>query len=124
MREEVVNALARLEVELLAVSVSATHMHLLGRFPPTPTFSERGRPKTSAIDDPVRHLMGQAKQWSAKRLVAEGLAAPGGVWARKGKIVRVRDRAHQLNVFDYIQRHTREGAAVWTFRDDSYGAIT
>lgn len=117
--EEWVAALRRDEVELLAVSVSATHVHALGRFPQKPRFNEPGlRPaKTSAVDDPVRHLVGKAKQWSAKRLLRDGYFDAGPIWARRGKIVRVHDRAHQLNVYRYILRHRAEGAAVWSFRD-------
>lgn len=118
--DEVVSSLQSYGVELLAVGVSSNHMHVLGRFPEKPAFTERGLqlPKTSAIDDPVRHLVGKAKQWSAKRLRTEGLVASGKVWARKGKIVRVRDRSHQVNVLNYILRHAQEGAVAWSFRDD------
>ncbi len=109
-------------IEVLAVSVSAMHMHVLARFSlgKKPTFSKRGlrSERTSAVDDQVRHLMGIAKKESAKRLVSEGLAKPGGVWARKGKIVPIRDRGHQVNVYKYILDHAcKEGAAVWSFRD-------
>ena len=49
------------------------------------TFNERrlrrAKQRTSAIDDPVRHFMGIAKQWSSKRLIKEGLAT-SGIWAR------------------------------------------
>jgi len=75
-------------------------------------------PKTSAVTGPVRHIMGQAKQWSAKRLIREELVGAGPVWARKGKIVRITDQSHQRNVFRYILRHAEEGAAVWSFRDE------
>ncbi|MEM9881903.1 MAG: hypothetical protein AAF800_03160 [Planctomycetota bacterium] len=118
VRLEVVDSLLRRDVELLAVAVAATHLHVLGRFPcgKKPTFGERGLPATSAVKDPVRHFMGQAKQWSAKRLKHEGLISAPHVWAKRGKIVRVRDRPHQLNVLRYILRHADEGAAVWSWR--------
>ncbi len=120
--DEIRDSMARHGAEVLAVSVSAKHMHVLARFPldRKPTFAERGLrdKRTSATDDPVRHIMGLAKQWSSKRLVAEGLAPVGGVWAKKGKIVPIKDRGHQVTAFNYILRHgPEEGAAVWSFRD-------
>lgn len=85
-----------------------------------PTFSKRGLrgQRTSAVDDQVRHLIGIVKKESAKRLIAESLAPPGGVWARKGKIAPIKDRGHQVSVYKYILKHgPREGAAVWSFKD-------
>lgn len=115
---EVLNALLRHEVEVIAMCVGATHIHVLGRFPlrrRKPTFDEHGL-RTSAIDDPVRHIIGLAKQWSSKQLMHVMLInAP--IWAKRGKIVQVRDRAHQVNTFHYIRAHVQEGAAVWCFRD-------
>lgn len=107
------------KLELLVVSVSAMHCHLLAKFPMDlrkPTLDERGL-RTSSIDDPVRHIVGQFKQWSSKRLIREGLVE-AGVWAKRGKIVPIEDRSHQVNVFNYIKKHKEEGAAVWTFRDE------
>ena len=100
------------QIEVIAIAVSAMHMHLLARFPAAqkPTDSIRGLRAT----DPVRHFIGIAKKESSKRLVEAGLAQPGGVWARKGKIVRVKDRSHQVNVNRYILDHEREGAVVWS----------
>lgn len=80
-----------------------------------PTASTRGLRAT----DPVRHYVGIAKKESAKTLVAKGLASPGGVWARRGKIVRVHDRRHQVNVLQYIVQHQAQGAAVWSFREST-----
>ncbi|MFN3166586.1 MAG: hypothetical protein ACE37H_05925 [Phycisphaeraceae bacterium] len=91
------------------------HVHLLGCFPAAqkPTDSIRGHRAT----DPVRHFVGIAKKESAKRLVEAGLAERGGVWARKGKIVRVRDRSHRVNAFNYMLGHADEGAAVWSLKN-------
>ncbi len=118
----IVHALVQVhELEILAVAVGSMHMHLLGRFPAgqKPTPSRRGLPLKQR--DPVRYYIGIAKERSAKALNAQGLVASGKVWARKGKIVRVADRSHQLNVFRYILNHAREGAAVWSFRDGAPG---
>lgn len=94
-------------IELLCAAVSAEHLHLLSRFGPR-----------DGVPDPPRHYLGIAKKQSAKALVAANLAEPGGVWARKGKIVPITGRAHQVNVFRYILRHEPQGAAVWSFKDD------
>jgi hypothetical protein len=115
---EIVASLREHEVEVLAACVSSMHMHVLARFPRKPTFNERGlRRRTSATDDPARHFIGIAKQWSSKQLIRAGLVA-GPIWAKRGKIVAIADRAHQINVFRYILNHASEGAAVWSFRDD------
>ncbi len=122
--EAIVHALASVHrLDVLAVSVSATHMHVLARFPSAqkPTFSKRGLRdnRTSAVDDPVRHLIGIAKKESSKALTRAGLAVPGGTWARRGKIVPIKDREHQVNVYRYILEHaSKEDAVVWSFQDE------
>jgi len=103
----VVEAFAFHKIEMLCAAVAREHLHLLARFPLP----------TDKITDPVRHYVGIAKKQSAKALVSADLAQPGGVWAKRGKIVRITDRKHQVNVFHYILRHEQEGAAVWSFRD-------
>ena len=103
------------QIELLAIAVSAMHLHLLARFAPRqkPTDSIRGLRAT----DPVRYFVGIAKKESAKRLVESGFAERGGVWAKRGKIVAIKDRQHQVHAFQYILDHVDEDAAVWSFRD-------
>ena len=105
------------QIEVLAIAVGAMHLHLLARFPAAqkPTDSIRGL----RASDPVRHFVRIAKKESAKRLVEHELMprGAGGVWARKGKIVRVTERSHQVNVLKYVLKHAAEGAAVWSFRD-------
>ncbi|MCL4197805.1 MAG: hypothetical protein KJZ69_09970 [Phycisphaerales bacterium] len=118
--EEFRETLVAHDVRVIAIAVAATHLHVLAQLPARPskpTFIERGLRRTSAIDDPVRHLMGIAKQWSAKRLVREGHVASGPVWGKRGKIVPIRDRRHQINVCNYVVQHAEEGAEVWTFRE-------
>lgn len=111
------------QLDVLAISVSGTHLHLLARFPAGEAGREAGERPTAGRRglqgiDPVRFYMGVAKERSAKGLAAEGLVVPGRVWARKGKIVRVRDRAHQVRVYRYILDHAGQGAAVWSFTDE------
>ncbi|MBI1368531.1 MAG: hypothetical protein GC162_07730 [Planctomycetes bacterium] len=107
-------------LQVLALAISAEHLHVLVRLPATlrqkPTLSKRGT-RTSSLDDPARHYLGIAKKESAKSLAAARLAAPGGIWARRGKVKPIADRAHQLRVYQYILNHAQQGAAVWSFRD-------
>jgi len=107
-------------LELLALAISSQHLHMLVRLPESlrrkPTLSKRGL-RMSSVDDPARHYMGIAKKESSKQLAAEKLVAPGGVWAKRGKIVPIADRPHQVNVYHYILDHIREGAVTWSFRE-------
>ena len=36
----------------------------------------------------------------------------GQLWAKRGKELPIRDRAHQLNVYRYVLRHANQGAWV------------
>ena len=117
--DEIVQSASKHDLQLLAISVSATHFHLLGKFSMNrrkPTLDKRGL-RTSSVDDPVRHIVGQLKQWSSKRLIREAFAE-AGVWGKRGKIVPIKDRQHQLNTFTYICKHADEGAALWTFQNE------
>ena len=113
-------------VEVLAVSVSAMHMHVLARFGDVPLKPRDGTdvvlkltPSRGGLreKDPARYFIAIAKERSAKSLAAAGLIRPGGIWAKRGKIVPVADRKHQLNAYQYILDHASEGAAVWCFKD-------
>lgn len=95
--------------------VGGMHLHLLAQFPlhrRKPMLDERGS-RNSAVNDPVRHILGLAKQWSSKTLIREGHVS-SGVWGKKGKIVVARDRSHYQNVVRYILRHENAGAVVWS----------
>lgn len=92
----------RLEQEgaqVLCVAVAGQHVHALAKMPPPPV---------------PRYWVGCGKKHVTFRLHALGWQ--GVVWGKRGKNVPIRDRRHQLNVFRYILRHTREGAWVWDFR--------
>ncbi len=93
-----VEKLLELHVQLLALSLGRSHFHRLGKFPPPL----------------VRKVVGFAKRNAAFRLRAAGLE--GGVWAVRCKVEPIRDRAHQLNTFQYVLNHVNEGARVWDFR--------
>ena len=111
------------QVEVLAASVGGMHMHVLARFrreSPKPVDPQKPSPSRGGLreTDPARYFVGIAKERSAKALTAAGLVEPGGVWAKRGKVVVIKDRTHQLNVYQYILDHALEGAAVWSFKDD------
>jgi REP element-mobilizing transposase RayT len=87
------------QTELLAVcaSVSATHVHLLARLSP----------------DSIPDIVGKLKRHSSHAIRD---VIPGQVWGARREAKPIRDRAHQLNVLNYILGHARkEGAAVWRF---------
>ena len=104
-------------IEVLAISVSAMHMHVLARF--VAVTEQKPTPSQGGLreKDPARYFMAIAKERSAKALASEGIVNPGRVWAKRGKIVPINDRSHQLNVYRYILDHQNEGAAVWSFKD-------
>ena len=92
------------QIDTLVSSVGGLHCHVLSRFP---------EELLLRYDDPVRHYVGIAKERSAKALAKAGMLKPGRVWAKKGTIVPIKNRAHQVRVFNYIREHYKEGAAVW-----------
>lgn len=103
------------ELDVIAIAVTRVHVHVLVRLPVVlskPTLLKGGH-RTSSVDDPARHFMGIAKKESSKTLSREGLVMAGGVWAKRGKVKPVGDRAHFLNVYPYILGHVKEGGAVW-----------
>lgn len=97
--EGMVEKLLADRIELLTLAINNHHFHLLARF-------RDHRPK---------HWVGRAKMHESMLLRDVGL--PGKVWAVGCRTLPIRDRPHQLNVFDYILKHRRQGATVWTFHD-------
>ncbi|MEM6332493.1 MAG: hypothetical protein AAF823_04040 [Planctomycetota bacterium] len=106
--------------EVLAAAVSSRHLHVLLRVQ-SPRIAMRGLSKSNRVReglDPLpRHVLGVAKKHTAHVLSSKALVSAGGVWAKRGKIKPIRDRAHQLNTFHYILDHEKEGAATWSFND-------
>ncbi len=101
----VVKKCGKSDTPVLAVSVGATHAHVLVE---------------------LRNDYEWAKEYTRRLKVASSHAIrgrmPGNIWARGGKPIAVRDRAHQLRVYRYILEHTRHGDWVWDFRQgDSVG---
>ncbi|MGB2821400.1 MAG: hypothetical protein WBF17_10490 [Phycisphaerae bacterium] len=122
---EMAQSLLRHGVELIDLSVSAAHYHILARF--TRVGEERspgiripGLPKDKKIDTYeilkriARHYVGIAKKDSARALSDAGLVAPGGVWTVRGSIRPIEDRGHQLRVAQYVRDHAPGGAAIWS----------
>jgi hypothetical protein len=100
--QSLVEMLVRQESEVLALSLTAVHFHLLARF----------------RDAQVRPLAGRAKKHAYFQLRDAGFA--GTLWGDGTSVVPVEDRAHQVNVFNYIVDHRAENAWVWTFREGVY----
>lgn len=100
--QAMVEMLVQLEIELLRLSVSAVHFHLLGRFP----------------DKKVRPRVGRAKKHAC--FVLRDAGHVGRLWTRKCHPLPIRGRAHQVNVFGYIGSHKERGAWVWTYREGLY----
>ena len=96
--EQMVAKLTLSGVEVLAMCLGRDHYHVLSRFP----------------DTRVRHWIGLAKKHSSFVLRHSSLA--GRVWARGCRPLPIRDRKHQVNVYNYICKHQSRGAYVWTFR--------
>ncbi len=92
--------LLELGSEILIVSMSATHAHVLAK-----------TPEVSARD-----WMGLAKKHAW--FVAREAGWIEKLWAKRSHAKPIRDREHQINTFNYILNHRVEGAWVWTFRDE------
>ena len=85
--------------QVLCLCVNGQHVHFLAKMPSGPT---------------PRLWTSYAKREATFRLKA--LNWTGKLWAVRSKIILIKDRKHQLNVFHYILRHDQEGGWVWDFR--------
>ncbi|HEX3872244.1 MAG TPA: hypothetical protein VHV77_17485 [Pirellulales bacterium] len=85
---------------VLCVAAARQHVHLLVKIPAAKVRAWIGRAKMHATF--VMHEGG----WQGK------------VWAVRCKVVRIRNRAHQMNTFYYICDHVEEGAWVGVWKDD------
>ena len=69
--------------------------------------------RADGLDPRPRYLIGKAKSWCSRHVKAAGLLqCPAGLFAKRGKIVPIESRRHQLAVVRYIRRHVNEGGAV------------
>lgn len=89
--------------QVLVIACDATHAHALFR--------------ADGIDASIP--FGRAKQLSTFRVKRR----EGRMWGQHAGIDRIKDRAHQLAVFNYIAKHEAKGAVVWRFdREGKAGA--
>jgi hypothetical protein len=97
----IVSMLQHIDIQVIAVSVDAMHYHILAKLP----------------DANVHLPVGRAKKHAA--FVLKDAGHQGKAWAVRCRPLPVKDRSHQVNVFNYILSHREEGAFVWTYRDAS-----
>ena len=90
------DSLAADGIEVVCLSIDCRHFHLLARFP----------------DHRPRHWVGLAKGRSARELSRAGLLPEGGIWAKRGRALPIRDRRHHLSTVAYILRHARRDSLV------------
>jgi len=96
--EAIVAMLSNQGARVLAMCMGGEHYHVLAK-------SEDGE---------VRLRMGRAKKHASFTLREHGMS--GTVWAKRCGVHPIRDRKHQVNVFQYILDHASEGAWTWHFR--------
>jgi len=88
------------DIQVLVVSLTAKHLHLLARFP----------------DHNPRHWIGRAKKSASHIVRQEGLRTEeGGLWAKRSHAEPITGRSHQVKTFCYVLDHVNEGAAIWRF---------
>ena len=105
--EALLNAIRGTERRCLTVAVGPSHSHVL----------------IEADDNlsAAKALTGRLKRVSSYALRDR---LPGQIWAQRGKPIRIRDREHQLNVFNYILDHAeKEGAWTWRFDRGEHGVL-
>jgi hypothetical protein len=81
---------------VLSISVSGQHLRIQVQLATEDARSELGEAKRHAW------FVVREQGWSGK------------LWAKRPKIIRIRDRAHQERVYYYILDHAKEGAWVWS----------
>ena len=81
---------------VVALSVSATHAHILVKL-------------SNSLEE-ARAIIGQCKASSSHAIRME---LPGRVWAFRGSFNRIKDRQHQLNAYRYILK--QKDAWTWDF---------
>jgi len=98
----VVESLIRQGIETLCLAMGAEHCHLLAR-----------------VDyDEIRKVIGRAKLHAYHALSNE--MSGRRIWAKRSRALPIRDRQHQVNVYNYILKHRASGAWVWSYREGAY----
>ncbi len=90
-------SLRKRKLDVIIIAIDRVHLHILARFPG---------------HDP-RKWVGIAKKESSAYMKQEGLAPEGGLWAVRTKCKPIADRAHQLNVAEYLRQHASNRAVLW-----------
>ena len=130
------DALHHHDVLVQAICASATHVHVLARFPATGVAGLSPEHHRADHLNPVpRYTLGKAMSWTThvfkKHLKSqspgspdpgnnvviypsglEGLSA-GGLWAKHPSIKPIADESHFHNARRYIRAHDQQAAAVW-----------
>jgi hypothetical protein len=111
-----VEALRFHHAEVVDFCVGEIHYHGLVRFYPIDTETWRIiRLEERAQERAPTHLMGIAKKEAARALSREGLADPGGVFARGCGRRFIANKRHFNHVgMKYIPDHVKQGAAVYS----------
>jgi hypothetical protein len=94
--------LRSLNIQPISFSVDSRHFHLLAKFP----------------DTNVRGPLGRAKKHAYFRL--REIGRPNKLWAKRARVLPVKDRQHQMNTYGYILDHAQKGAWTWTYRQGFY----
>lgn len=82
---------------VVAIGVGGKHVHIATRLP----------------DLRAKLLIGEAKKHAWFVLKNGGFG--GRAWAAGCRTEPIHDRSHQLNTVNYIQKHRKQGAWVWTW---------
>jgi len=104
--QAMVEMLLHLGAEVLAFSLGGMHLHVLIRF---------GRLL-------ARRTVGRAKK-HAYHVLQEAYGL-GRIWAAGCRPEPIADRQHQVNVYQYVLDHAREGAWVWRHNRGVYWETT
>ena len=122
--DALVEKLLRDEVEVAACVVTATHFHLVARFPnykrpgmAMPGLSPGNTAKRGAasVDPAPRHYLGRAKKHASHILRAAGLTAAGCLRATPSELLPIDSQSHhQKLITRYLPDHApHEDAALW-----------
>ncbi len=89
--------LGKRNIDVVIIAIDRIHWHVLAKFP----------------DHNPRNWVGIAKKESSAYMKRESLAPAGGLWAVRCKCEPVKSRSHQIEVAEYLRKHSRRGAVLW-----------
>jgi len=97
--EAILEFMNRRGIQILCISVSDQHVHILV--------------KLDVSRAEVMTFIGKCKNIVSTQVRD---AMPGSIWSRGCNPKPIRDRSHQLNVFNYITKKQENGAWIWDFQ--------